>query len=405
MNFIPGSSPFLEVRGGALVGMSFPLVKQEVTIGRSEDNDITIPDSMVSHRHARITIRMEAVIIDDLDSTNGTIVNGNNIQSHILQEGDHILIGSTELAYHPGAFSDLGAASDEATSKKRFMTMPVLIGIIIAGLLLVAGLATTFFVLKGKEEAKDTTPPQVEIIRPAPSSRVEMGFAPGAAASIDIEVEASDEVELNKVDILINGEKVATFKSDEGPVFAHSYVVSRADTYAIKAVAYDAAGNETESSVASIEVWQDLEKKAQMEAYVAQVEPLIMEYRQYRQVFNQAYKRALSMSQFDPGWYEVAQTFLVVKENREKLLTQAGGFRPTSEFQAAQVSLSSMLSAAIQADTFAVQWAASGGTNTTAKGAIDTYSNTCQAHGASFSASYNQARAACLGMGPGTPPH
>lgn len=405
MNFVPGSSPFLEVKGGELSGMSFPLIKREVTIGRSEDNDITIYDSMASHRHARITIRQEAVIIDDLDSTNGTIVNGNNIQSHMLQEGDHILVGSTELIYHAGALATLGATSEKTSDKKKFMTMPVLIGIIIAGLLLIAGLVTTFFVLKSKEEAKDTTPPDVEIVLPAPSSRVELGFAPGSSASIDIEVEASDEVELNKVDILVNGEKVATFKSDEGPSFSHTYVVSQADTYAIKAVAYDAVGNEAESDVASIEVWQDLEKKAQMEAYVAQVDSLIMEYRQYRQVFNQAYSRALNMSPADPGWYEVTETFLVVKENREKLLTQAGGFRPTSEFQAAQVSLSSMLSAAIQADTFAVQWGISLGTNTTAKNAIGTYSNTCQAHGSSFSASYNQARATYLGLGPSTPPH
>lgn len=399
------STPYMEVVEGELAGMSFPLTKQEITIGRGEENDIVIKDAMVSSRHACITIRKEAIIIDDLHSTNGTIVNGVNIQSHMLDEGDHILIGGTELVFHTGVPGAAASASMGPQGKKKALTMPVLIGIIIAGLAIVAGLVVTLFVLRGKEAAKDKTPPKVEILKPAPTSRVELGFTPGSVITIEIEVKASDETELNKVDLIVNGEKVTTMRAEEGPDFAYSYDVAEPGTYAVKAVAYDATGNEETSGIASVEVWQDLEKKSKMEAYVVQADSLIMEYRQYRQMFLQAYNAAQGMSPMDPGWYQVTQTFLQVKENREKLLMASNGFPVTLELQTAHIYLQEMLKNAIQADNYAIQWAANMGTDDMAKNMLNSYSSSCQASSISFKASYDQVRAAYLGLGPSTPAH
>lgn len=70
------------------------------TIGRESRNDITVPDINASRSHAEVTLSAQgAWIITDLDSTNGTYVNGRAIASQPLNEGDRISIGTTELVF------------------------------------------------------------------------------------------------------------------------------------------------------------------------------------------------------------------------------------------------------------------------------------------------------------------
>jgi len=64
------------------------------TIGRSNDNDIVIDDNSVSGKHARIATFFNASYIEDLHSTNGTHVNGQQVRQRILREGDTINIGT-----------------------------------------------------------------------------------------------------------------------------------------------------------------------------------------------------------------------------------------------------------------------------------------------------------------------
>ena len=69
-----------------------------VVLGRSHRSDLTIDDDLLSRRHSEI--RMEGhgqFEIRDLDSTNLTIVNGHDVTSHVLQCGDLILLGETEV--------------------------------------------------------------------------------------------------------------------------------------------------------------------------------------------------------------------------------------------------------------------------------------------------------------------
>jgi len=68
-----------------------------VSIGRSDDNDIHLKDSTVSSQHAKIVTYFEASYIEDLDSTNGTFVNGKKVQKHILNPGDVISVGTHTL--------------------------------------------------------------------------------------------------------------------------------------------------------------------------------------------------------------------------------------------------------------------------------------------------------------------
>ncbi len=70
-----------------------------LNIGRVDDNDIVITDdSFISSHHARIEIRPEGVWVVDLQSTNGSFVNGQRISSErSVRKGDRIQVGSTVL--------------------------------------------------------------------------------------------------------------------------------------------------------------------------------------------------------------------------------------------------------------------------------------------------------------------
>lgn len=87
----------------------FPLTKERVTIGRHPDNDISLNDKAVSGRHAVVISILQDSFLEDLDSTNGTQVNGRQIAKHPLSHGDIIAIGRNTLRFEgePTAPDDL----------------------------------------------------------------------------------------------------------------------------------------------------------------------------------------------------------------------------------------------------------------------------------------------------------
>lgn len=70
-----------------------------ITIGREEDNAIQLNDERVSRFHAKIQENGGRIILTDLESTNGTRVNGHPIKVHVLQLGDQVSIGRSLLLY------------------------------------------------------------------------------------------------------------------------------------------------------------------------------------------------------------------------------------------------------------------------------------------------------------------
>jgi hypothetical protein len=76
-----------------------PLDKERLTIGRKPHNDIQIENLAVSGEHACIVTILNDSFLEDLGSTNGTLVNGNPIRKHILQNNDVIEIGKYKLKY------------------------------------------------------------------------------------------------------------------------------------------------------------------------------------------------------------------------------------------------------------------------------------------------------------------
>ena len=76
-----------------------PLLLERTSVGRSRDNTIRLVDERASRHHARIDLQQGAFVIRDLESANGTFVNGQRIQRHKLRSGDEIRIGDTHLIF------------------------------------------------------------------------------------------------------------------------------------------------------------------------------------------------------------------------------------------------------------------------------------------------------------------
>ena len=75
------------------------LDKERITIGRKPHNDVQIENLAVSGEHARIVTLLNDSFLEDLGSTNGTLVNGNPVTKHILQDSDVIEIGKYKLKF------------------------------------------------------------------------------------------------------------------------------------------------------------------------------------------------------------------------------------------------------------------------------------------------------------------
>lgn len=85
----------IKILNGAQSGKIFPLQNGNNILGRSVKADVRLADNGVSKNHAQIFVTNDKVIISDLKSSNGTFVNGIQVQNHGLKTGDKILIHQT----------------------------------------------------------------------------------------------------------------------------------------------------------------------------------------------------------------------------------------------------------------------------------------------------------------------
>jgi len=79
--------------------LDIPLARERTTIGRRADNDICLPNLAVSGEHAVVVTILADSFLEDLNSTNGTLVNGNPVGKHFLRDRDQIDIGRHKLVY------------------------------------------------------------------------------------------------------------------------------------------------------------------------------------------------------------------------------------------------------------------------------------------------------------------
>ena len=91
----------LVIKNGGFEGMAFELAAAETLIGRNPTTDITLLDDGISREHAIILYDADSdsYSLEDLQSTNGTQVNGKRVRSVELGHGDEIEIGQTRLVF------------------------------------------------------------------------------------------------------------------------------------------------------------------------------------------------------------------------------------------------------------------------------------------------------------------
>src|SRR6201998_1195219 len=74
-----------------------PLGTRPVTIGRAPDNDIQIDNLAVSNYHARVYVEAGSLVVEDLNSLNGSFLNEIRVDRAMLKDGDTILIGKHHI--------------------------------------------------------------------------------------------------------------------------------------------------------------------------------------------------------------------------------------------------------------------------------------------------------------------
>ena len=192
-----------------------------ITIGRTSDNNVSIPDDTnISRYHARIEQREDGYWLVDQGSSNGSSVNGNQVESEMLLEsGDEILLGGTsrilfetdevkeeeeeETSGSSGSSVSMGAAeTKEETKAKSSSTMMLLAGTVVGlALVSVAVAGYVFWNSSGSKceaTARITNPESGDTLTEA----------------TDVEVEVTNSKCVQKVVYLLNGKEVASSSSE-----------------------------------------------------------------------------------------------------------------------------------------------------------------------------------------------
>jgi hypothetical protein len=105
----------LRVLHGADRGRVFSEIPTPITIGREEGNTIQLNDERISRYHLKLQHDKDKLVLTDLESTNGTKVNGEDIQVRIVRDGDMIALGRSLLLV--GSHSDIDQRIAEIAAK------------------------------------------------------------------------------------------------------------------------------------------------------------------------------------------------------------------------------------------------------------------------------------------------
>jgi diguanylate cyclase (GGDEF)-like protein len=94
---------FLVVIAGFRLGDCVPLVRGRQVVGRDRSAALSLPDESVSRFHAALTVGAQEVLVEDLESTNGCLLNGVPTTAAVLRNGDQIALGDVVLRYFDGS--------------------------------------------------------------------------------------------------------------------------------------------------------------------------------------------------------------------------------------------------------------------------------------------------------------
>jgi pSer/pThr/pTyr-binding forkhead associated (FHA) protein len=89
------------VLSAGMTGRTHELKVEKTTIGRVEDNNFQIAEPSVSSHHCEVLLRGSDVVVRDLNSTNGTYINGEKISESVIKPGQTLRLGQIELRLEP----------------------------------------------------------------------------------------------------------------------------------------------------------------------------------------------------------------------------------------------------------------------------------------------------------------
>ncbi len=229
------------VHAGPLAGKGYLFGGESITFGRAPENDIFWEDTQVSRFHARLSRQGDRLILEDLGSTNGTLVNGKLIAGpHILQPADIISIGSsvfgvkgfaapqtvsiTQISMRKAEASKPRPASEPPTRRPARSSPPrppskpaassssgvsvmTIAGVLLL-ILLILGLAaaTAYFLFAGQNSAQASVP-VVVITTPVNGSQAQVGQA------TVIQATASDPAGVVRLELWVSGSKLEEVRS------------------------------------------------------------------------------------------------------------------------------------------------------------------------------------------------
>ena len=123
----------LVILSSGMAGRSLELKVDRTTIGRVDDNMFPIAEASVSSHHCEVLLRGSDVVIHDLNSTNGTFINGEKITESVLKPGQTLRLGQVELRLEtegaptsstpPPASKPAAPSSSPAPNKKAESTI------------------------------------------------------------------------------------------------------------------------------------------------------------------------------------------------------------------------------------------------------------------------------------------
>ena len=214
----------LRVQLGTDMGRVYTMSGDTLTMGRAQDNDLVLDDPQASRYHARLVRQQNATVVEDLGSTNGTVVNGRRItKPHALQPTETIAIGGTVFSVEglpaPATVGTPPVRPDPSrrpptvastpiqakADRKAGVPWPIVVGlggliIVVALILVLGGLLSQ---LVSRQGAQLPPPiPSVFIQSPVTGSRVQVG------GSVTVNAVASDSGGIVRVELWVAGSVV-----------------------------------------------------------------------------------------------------------------------------------------------------------------------------------------------------
>ncbi len=97
LDVLTEKEPAIDILGGPAMGRQIILTNGEYVVGRSKDANVVVEDDGISRLHFKILVKDKIATIEDLNSTNGTFINGARISKQILRANDKIQISSVTV--------------------------------------------------------------------------------------------------------------------------------------------------------------------------------------------------------------------------------------------------------------------------------------------------------------------